>query len=174
MAGLLGPLEPAPPLFADSGAFSAHTLGAAITIGEYATWLEKWAALFPLYASLDVLDDWRASARNQKALERRGLTPIPVFHGGEPWKVLEAMIERYEYVALGGMAAGSVSRGAKLIGWLDRCFTLAEGCRGGWLTGGRGGSMVGSSGSMGWLRVISAWRAHRSAHGRSSAWRRGA
>lgn len=127
MAGLLDPLEPAPPLFADSGAFSAHTLGATVTVKEYAGWLEQWATLFPHYANLDVLDDHKATARNQKALERRGLTPIPVFHGGEPWKVLEGMVEQYEYVALGGMASGSVSRGAKLIGWLDRCFTLAEG-----------------------------------------------
>jgi hypothetical protein len=127
MGELLGPLDPQPPLFADSGAFSAFTLGGSVDIGVYADWLHKWKHLFGVYANLDVLNDVKASARNQRALERRELEPIPVFHGGEPWPVLEAMVEKYDYVALGGMAAGAVSRGPKLVGWLDQCFRIGEG-----------------------------------------------
>ena len=125
MEELLGPLVPKPPLFADSGAFSAHTLGGEVSVDAYAEWLHRWKHLFGHYANLDVLSDHVQSAKNQRALERKGLTPIPVFHGGEPWRLLKAMVEKYDYVALGGIAR--FHNKPVLVGWLDECFRIAEG-----------------------------------------------
>lgn len=125
MDALLAPLSPAPPLFADSGAYSAHTVGAAITVDEYAQWVRRWAHLFPVYANLDVLDDPKKSAVNMGRLERKGLAPVPVFHGGEDWRYLEGMADRYDYIALGGITRFRDM--PVLTGWFDRCFRICEG-----------------------------------------------
>ena len=76
-------------LFADSGAFSAWSLGGQIDVHEYADWLHKYKHLFAVYANLDVKGDIDASLRNQQILEEKGLHPLPVFHRYEPWSVLE-------------------------------------------------------------------------------------
>lgn len=125
MAELVAPLDPKPPLFADSGAFSAHTLGGEISVDEYAEWIRKWDGLFGHYANLDVLTDYKQTAKNQRALERKGLTPVPVFHGGEPMRILKAMAEKYDYVALGGIAR--FKNMPVLAGWLEQCFKIADG-----------------------------------------------
>lgn len=125
MDELLGPLDPKPPLFADSGAFSAHTLGSEITVNEYADWLKRWGHLFDHHANLDVLTDVKQSAANQRALERKGLAPVPVFHAGEDFKVLRRLADRHDYVALGGIAR--FKNMPVLVGWFDRCFSVCEG-----------------------------------------------
>lgn len=112
-----GPVQ----LFGDSGAFSAMSQGAAISLDDYATWIERWARRLAVYANLDVIGDPAATAANQAALERRGLHPLPVFHVGSPLAELERLCERYAYIALGGMV-GRNNLGA----WLVRCFRIAE------------------------------------------------
>jgi hypothetical protein len=51
-------------------------------------------------------------------MERAGLSPLPCFHYGEPYKYLDYYVKHYEYMALG--VAGNA--GAKLIPWLNECF----------------------------------------------------
>lgn len=121
-----GPVE----VFADSGAYSAMTVGAPIDLDDYARWVLRWRHLFAAYSNLDVIGNPAATARNQALLEDRyGLTPLPVFHTGSPWGVLEGLVARYPYVALGGMARKAY-QAPTLIPWLIRCFRLAgEGSR---------------------------------------------
>jgi hypothetical protein len=112
-----------PPLFADSGAYSAKTQGIDIDVGEYGEWLLRWQDLFDVYANLDVIGDASRSAaqsmKNQRILENMGLDPLPVFHAGEPWEALDVLVAGYPYIALGGL----VGRGPKAImPWLVRCF----------------------------------------------------
>lgn len=109
-------------LFADSGAFSVKEQGAALTVEDYAAWLHRWRDEFEAYASLDVIGDSDASWENQQQLEAMDLQPLPVFHTGEDWSVLERYLERYTYVALGGMV-GAYRPGP----WLVKCFRLAQG-----------------------------------------------
>ncbi len=112
-------LFPTPPsLFADSGAYSAHTQGAEVKLADYAAWIKRWEPLFDAYASLDVIGDPVASLANQKRLEDLGLRPLPVFHGGEPWSYLEGYCSRYSYVALGGMASST----ADALRWAAQVF----------------------------------------------------
>ncbi|MGA5202781.1 hypothetical protein [Streptomyces variegatus] len=111
-------------VFADSGAFSAVTLGAAISLPDYRAWLTDWRPLITTAATLDVIGDPVATARNTKALEASGLTVLPTFHVGTPWPVLEDLCARYRYVALGGMVP-YWRRPKELMRWLVRCFRLA-------------------------------------------------
>ncbi len=111
--------------FADSGAFSAYSQGKAVDIGAYAEWLQRWKHRVTGYANLDVKMNMAQSKRNQKYLESRGLHPVPVFHGGEPWSFLEELIADYDYIALGGIAGGSAQRDRALqLGWCAKCFRL--------------------------------------------------
>ncbi|XVV34981.1 hypothetical protein ACQPXT_13435 [Streptomyces sp. CA-100214] len=111
-------------VFADSGAFSAVTLGATISLPDYRAWLTDWRTVITTAATLDVIGDPVATARNTEALEAAGLTVLPTFHVGTPWPVLEDLCARYRYVALGGMVP-YWRRPKELMRWLVRCFRLA-------------------------------------------------
>lgn len=111
--------------FADSGAHSARTLGIHIDVALYGTWLKKWHDHLSIYANLDVIYGPEATYANQKSLERNGLSPMPVFHTGEPFTWLERYLdEGYTYIALGKLLGNPWS---KIAPWLDRCFAAAEG-----------------------------------------------
>jgi hypothetical protein len=106
--------------FADSGAFSAHTTGQHIELAEYAEWLDRWRHRIHAYASLDVLFDPEGTARNTQELRALGLDPIPVFHLGSPMKALERYLDESPYVAIGGMASGTLTmRDKRLWKYLD-------------------------------------------------------
>jgi hypothetical protein len=111
-------------IFIDSGAFSAMTLGAHIDLNEYAAWLTYWSKLITTYANLDVIGDPDATLDNQRTLESKGLTPIPVFHTGTPWSYLDYYLESYPYIALGGMVPYAKER-QRLMPWLINCFKRA-------------------------------------------------
>lgn len=114
-------------LFADSGAYSAATTGATITVPDYAAWLDDWEPLLTVRAGLDVIGDHKATARNTDALLAAGHDVLPVFHVDEPWPVLEALCRDNQYIALGGMALHAVGRAKQkpLMRWLVRCFHIA-------------------------------------------------
>lgn len=105
---------PYPEIFIDSGAFSAYTKGAEITAEEYGKWVLEHKHLSVTYANLDVIRDWRGTVRNQEILEGMGLNPLPVYHGGTPIYLLEEMLERYTYIAVGGLV-GTGSRSNELM-----------------------------------------------------------
>jgi hypothetical protein len=113
-------------IFLDSGAFSAFTLGASISINEYANFILKHSGMLEVAANLDDLSKNREQAakntwRNQQELERlTGRNILPVFHCHEPEKYLVNLLDRYEYIALGGMVPES---NRWLLGWLDRLFS---------------------------------------------------
>ena len=117
---------PYPDVFADSGGFSAMTQGVTIDINAYAAWVKRYKHLFAVYANLDVIGNPDATWRNQQTLEDAGLAPLPVFHTGTDFKWLEHYIERYPYMALGGMVP-YMKFPKKIMPWLIQCFRLAEG-----------------------------------------------
>lgn len=128
VAEILSRFNQKPDVFADSGAFSAWSLGGSVNVDEYGDWLLKWKEHFTLYANLDVKGDVEAGLRNQRRLESRGLSPIPVWHSGEPWSVLEDMVADYPYIALGGLAGGANANGSDTVKkMLIRCFQIAQG-----------------------------------------------
>lgn len=107
-------------IFGDSGAFSAFTQKVVIDVHDYAAWLHEWSPVLDVYANLDSIGDPHRSRQNLRELERDGLSPLPVFHVGSPFKELESYCEEYRYVALGGMV-GRTNLGP----WLVKCFQIA-------------------------------------------------
>jgi len=115
-------------LFLDSGAFSAWTQGAEIDIQEYIKFIKNHLDVINVYANLDVIGvggkqpnrlTAEKTLENQRIMEDAGLTPIPVFHYGEPEEdFLKYYVDNYDYIAIG--VAGNT--GDKLKPWLDRCF----------------------------------------------------
>jgi hypothetical protein len=106
-------------LFLDSGAYSAWTKGIVIDIQEYIQFIKQNKRYIEVYSVLDVMGDAEATWRNQMIMERAGLKPLPCFHYGESEKYLERYVDKYPYIALGGMVP---IEKRDLIPWLDRLF----------------------------------------------------
>ncbi|WP_309030774.1 hypothetical protein [Streptomyces alfalfae] len=115
-------------LFADSGAYSAATSGATINLVDYAAWLTHWAPLFTVRSNMDVIGDHAGSAANFTRLRDWGVDVLPVFHAGQPWRVLEKLCEQHPYVALGGIALHAVGAAKQkaLMKWLVKAFLIAR------------------------------------------------
>jgi len=105
-------------LFLDSGAFSAKSQGVEINIQEYIKFIKTHEDVIDIYANLDVIGDAKASWKNQLLMEKEGLKPLPVFHFGEEESYLKTLIDKYEYIAVGGMV-----KSGDLKSFLDRIFT---------------------------------------------------
>ncbi len=84
----------------DSSAYSVWKRAARVDLGRYADYCGDIADGLDWYANLDVIGDWRAGLANLAALEGKGLTPVPVFHLGEPWGLLEDFVLGYDRVAI--------------------------------------------------------------------------
>jgi len=113
-----------PDLFADSGAYSAHTMGVEIDVTEYVAWLNRWNGLFTTVANLDVIGDHAASMRNLRALEECGINALPVFHTTtSDFEVFEDLCERYDYVGVGGMVGYQPKT---IFPWLVRVHKIAR------------------------------------------------
>lgn len=111
--------------FADSGAHSARTLGIDLQIADYVAWVHKWQPWFTIYANLDVIGAPEATWRNQQYMEDQGLHPMPVFHTGEPFSVLERYLDAgYTYIALGKLLGNATK---DLRPWLAKAFRIAHG-----------------------------------------------
>lgn len=106
-------------IFLDSGAFSAWASGKYINIDDYAKFIIDHEC--KVYANLDSIGSWEKTLANQRTLEGLGLNPLPVFHLGESFSVLDAYCNSYDYVCLGGLAgdASDFERNK----WLDVCFS---------------------------------------------------
>lgn len=110
-------------LFGDSGAFSAHTVGAQIDLDVYMDWLHRWKHRLHVYAGLDDLTSVKRSVENYRIMRENGLDPLPTYHYGEPWSVLDEYMSHTKYIALGGMVGESY---ANLMRWVIQCFKRAR------------------------------------------------
>ncbi len=106
-------------LFLDSGAFSAFTKGITIDIQEYIAFIKENQEVIQVYANLDVIGDPQGTLQNQQTMEQAGLNPLPCFHYGEDIEYLKYYLQKYPYIALGGMVPISTK---DLIPWLDSLF----------------------------------------------------
>jgi len=87
---------------------------------QYIDMVKEHNKLINVYANLDIINNPEATWENQKYLEKKGLSPLPVFHFGEDPKWLEKYLaEGYDYIALGGMVPNSAPT---LIPGLDRLW----------------------------------------------------
>jgi hypothetical protein len=115
----------------DSGAFSELTRpDFHVDLDAYGAFALEHAELFDLVVNLDDIGgDLERTWRNQAALEALGLDVLPVYHGREPWCVLEHYAARYDYVGLGfardrGRIAKDQGQGLDPEAWLAAAFAL--------------------------------------------------
>ncbi len=113
--------ETYPEVLLDSGAYSAFTRGATINLDEYVEFIQskQWDA----YASLDVIGDAGATLANAERMIEAGLKPVVAFHHGSPYDVLEAMCQRFDHIALGGLVPIRM-RKTVLREHLEACFHI--------------------------------------------------
>jgi hypothetical protein len=107
-------------IFLDSGAFSAWNSGTEIKLDDLVEFITKYRSDLKVYAVLDVIGDADATLVNQKAMEAKGLTPLPCYHYGDDLSYLKHYMDNYEYIALGGMVP---VESLPLQHWLDGLFS---------------------------------------------------
>lgn len=92
-------------LLVDSGAFTAASQGKVIDRTAYVEYLLERADLISHAASLDVIGDWRASARNHEWMVEKldgRVDLLPVWHLGSPIHELERLCASSTFMAIGG------------------------------------------------------------------------
>ena len=111
-------------MIADSGAFSAFSQGAKITLSEYAAWCRKWRPHLFWIASLDVFGNPEATLANFRELrDRHQVESVPTIHVGCDPKWLDVYAaEGVDFVGLGGM----VGLGPRVGRWLVHVVRYAR------------------------------------------------
>lgn len=108
-------------IFLDSGAFSMMSRGVEIDIEEYIEFVQTYKKYLSVYANLDVINDPIATMKNQKIMEEHGLEPLPTYHADTPIKYLYKLLDKYEYIAIGGTVGKSTDE--RIIIY-DRVFDI--------------------------------------------------
>lgn len=108
-------------IIADSGAFSAKSQGATITVDDLAAWAKDWSGVFKWIASLDVIGDPDSTRRNwERMRDRHGLEAIPTIHWGSDPSLMDWYVEQgVDLLGLGGMVGRSSD---KQMRWLVSVF----------------------------------------------------
>lgn len=110
------------PVFLDSGAFSAMTLGSNIDINEYIEFCKDYKDRFEVIASLDVIGNWENTEINHIKMRDAGINSIPCFHVREPFEFLERLLKDNDYIAVG--VAGNQRLTTKVMTWLTKVFSI--------------------------------------------------
>ena len=108
-------------LFLDSGAFTKQRH--SIVLKDYVNFIKMNENSLEIYANLDVIGNAFKSWKNQQRMERRGVSPLPVFHYGSKLKWLYLLLEQYDYIALGGLVPITTNKVA-MITYLDKIWNI--------------------------------------------------
>lgn len=112
-------------VFLDSGAFSAHSLGAHIDINQYCDYVIRNRDILRvedgavMASVLDGIGDPLKTWQHQLHMEKMGAKPLPCFHFGEDPKYLDWYVSRYSYITIGGLV-GKPQKDQEV--WLDRMW----------------------------------------------------
>jgi len=86
----------------------------------YVQYIKKHADFIDHYVNMDIINNAEATWRNQKWMEKQGLSPVPVWHFGTDEEWLQRYIdEGYDYIAMGGLIPNHV---CTLVPALDRIW----------------------------------------------------
>lgn len=113
------------PLFLDSGAFSAMTVGAKIDLSTYTLFCEIYGKQFDVIMSLDVIGNAEATWVNHSYMRNEGVKSLCTFHLDSDWKYLIQMLESGDdYIALA--VKGLQGQKERVRVFLDECFNLIQ------------------------------------------------
>lgn len=120
-------------LFVDSGAFTNFTSGKeVVNLDDYAHFLREHKSIIWRYFNLDKIGDAEQSDFNQRQLEAKGFSPVPVFTKSnkkqtprERFESLYSFSEKYDFVALGGIA-GKLKKKSALEYTFKCCYHLKK------------------------------------------------
>lgn len=113
----------------DSGAFSSHNSGVAISLDDYIETAKRLQQTDPLLEdvfALDVIGDFSASIKNAEAMTARGVQVVPTFHYGGNYADLRSMAKDYPKIALGGMAAKLAGNHGQRLSKRDKHYFIAK------------------------------------------------
>lgn len=85
----------------DSGAFSAFNSGKVIDLKSYCRDIAALHGDVAEYFALDVIGDYKKGIDNYHFMLSEGLSPMPVYHPGEPWSVLNEFKKTAYKLAVG-------------------------------------------------------------------------
>lgn len=139
-------------LVLDSGAHSLYTAKFSGAIGmkgkfsrthsnyefaqseEFKSYLEDYIQFlhinkdyYDMYVTLDLIFEPKLSWEVTEYIESQGLNPIPVFHYGEDFEWLKKMIDRYDYIGIGGL--GQDVTKSRFKEWAEKVFGFICGPR---------------------------------------------
>lgn len=113
-------------IIADSGAYSALSLGKQIDREDFHAWAHRWKDNVLWTAGLDKIGDVKGTRQNWEAARRDGLDLVPTLHYLEPPETLDWYVEQgVSLIGLGGMVPlkAEVDR---LMRWLLTMFRYAR------------------------------------------------
>ena len=108
--------------FLDCGAFSAHGQGKEIDLMEYIEFCKENKDKVQVYASLDVIGDWKKSLDNYLKMREEGLDPLPALHHGEPIELIGEYCKYTNYMGLGGVGKGAGKIKSIRAQWMDPIY----------------------------------------------------
>ena len=82
-------------IFLDSGAFSAWRVGASIEMNEYCDFVNAHQDIIlhdgghKMIAPLDIIGDGEGSFVSYLKMREQGVDPLPCFHFGDRWELLD-------------------------------------------------------------------------------------
>lgn len=112
-------------IFADSGAYSAWSVGKPVVEEAYVEWVERWKHRFTAVCGPDVIGDPQATfSATQRMMSRvSGIPVLPTFHVREDWSWLARCAAMSDYIAFGGMVP-YVRQRRLLTSWCRKAFGL--------------------------------------------------
>jgi hypothetical protein len=122
----------------DSGAFTVLTKGIEVSIDQYIAFCLEHGHLFDQVVTLDdIAGDLATTWNNTAKMIDAGLDPVPVFHGREPFAVLEHYVANFKRVGLGFFRGPSKPGGKVTIQadqgdgltpdeWLSKALDICE------------------------------------------------
>ena len=113
-------------IFLDCGAFSLFMRGAVLDIDRYIKFVHTYLHNIETYVQLDKIGDPQQTAINLGIMESNGLTPIPVYTGSAPVRDLEALCEKYDHIALGGLRGKEAGTSDWRRIHFDKVFAVAR------------------------------------------------
>lgn len=72
-------------------------------VDSYVDFIKKHSHEFDFYVTIDAIFHAEKTDEVQRYLEKKGIKPLPVLHYGEGVEFLKKMLDKYEYIGIGGL-----------------------------------------------------------------------